>query len=158
AMRGVDADRVFGGAAHAEIGAGLGAMTMQDIGFKLLGETLEPGPGHEVERGGFPPDCKTMNAELHARCDLSQRLFGAVASGQIVGDNPDLMAAVGLAVGEVEDVTKNAANGCAHRVQDTKRLTFDHWHGQAGALTALRQRNCADVNHTMSARTPCIGE
>jgi hypothetical protein len=135
-------------------------MAMQDIWLKTLRETLEFGPGHEIERGGFPPDSKTMDTKLHARRDLGQRLLGALASGQIVGDDPDLMAALGLAIGEVEDVTKNAANGCAHRVQDTKRLTLDHWHGQAGALTALRQRNCkgADVNHTMSARTPCIGE
>jgi len=35
-----------------------------------------------------------------------------------------MVAAVGLAVGEVEDVANNSANRRAHRVQDAKRLTF----------------------------------
>ncbi len=71
-----------------------------------------------------------MHAELQARCDLGQRLFGALAAGQAVGDDADMMAAVGLAVGEVEDVAKDAADGRAHRVQDTKRLVVGHGHGQ----------------------------
>ena len=50
-----------------------------------------------------------------------QRRLRAFAAGQAVGDDADLMAAVDLAVGEVEDVTENAADRRAHRVQDTKR-------------------------------------
>jgi uncharacterized protein YjbJ (UPF0337 family) len=32
------------------------------------------------------------------------------------------VAAVGLAVGEVQDMTEDATDRCANRVQDTKRL------------------------------------
>src|SRR5438128_323581 len=123
-MRGVDADRVFRDATHAEVGAGLGAMTMQNIRLETARQALELDPGHGVERRRFAPDCNAMYAELHAGCDVGQRLIGALAAGEAVGDDPDLMAAVGLAVGEIEDVTKNAAHGRAHRVQDTKRLAL----------------------------------
>ena len=56
--------------------------------------------------------------------------FRALAAGQAVGNDADMMAAVGLAVGEIEDVAEDAADGRAHRVQDAKRLTFNHRHGQ----------------------------
>ena len=36
-----------------------------------------------------------MHAELQARCDLGKGLFGALATGQTVGDNADMMAALG---------------------------------------------------------------
>jgi hypothetical protein len=35
-----------------------------------------------------------------------------------------VMAAVGLAVGEIQDVAEDAADGRAGRVQDTERLAF----------------------------------
>ena len=71
-----------------------------------------------------------MNAELEARGDLRQRLLGAFAAGEAVGDDADVMAAVGLAVGEIQDMTEDAADGGARRVQDTERLAFHHWHDQ----------------------------
>jgi hypothetical protein len=40
------------------------------------------------------------------------------------------MAAVGLAVGEIEDMSENAADRRARRVQDPKRLTVDERHDQ----------------------------
>ena len=64
-----------------------------------------------------------MNAELEPRSDFRQRLLGAFAAGEAVGDDADVMAAVGLAVGEIEDVAENAADRRARGVQDTKRLT-----------------------------------
>ena len=70
----------------------------------------------------FAADGEAMDAELEARRDLRQRRLGAFAAGQAVGDDADMMAAVGLAVGEIEDVTEDAADRRAHRVQDTKRL------------------------------------
>jgi hypothetical protein len=40
------------------------------------------------------------------------------------------MAAVGLAVGEIQDMTKNAAHRGARRVQDAKGLTVNDSHHQ----------------------------
>ena len=51
-----------------------------------------------------------MNAELEAGGDFRQRLLGALAAGEAVGNDADVMAAVGLAVGEIEDMAKNAAD------------------------------------------------
>src|SRR5690242_12816409 len=152
-------------------------MTMQNIGLEAARQLLELSPGHDVERGGFASDSKTMHAELHPRCDVGQRLVGALASGQAVGDDPDLMTALGLAIGEIEDVTKNAANRRAHRVQDTKRLAFGYGHDQdrrsptsrgiafrlsfagagTGAIASMR-RHCTDADnqHTGSAHAPRI--
>jgi hypothetical protein len=71
---------------------------------------------------GFAVNGDTPNAELEARCNLRQRRLGACAAGQAVGDDADMMAAIGLSIGKVQDVAKDAANRCAHRVQNTKRL------------------------------------
>lgn len=58
-----------------------------------------------------------MNAELEARGDFRQRLLGAFAAGEAVGDDADVMAAIGLAVGEIEDMAENAADRRARGVQ-----------------------------------------
>src|SRR3954452_9794372 len=105
-------------------------MAVQHVRLEPPDQAYEVGPDQHVGRQRFYSDCKAMNAELQARCDLGQRLFGAFAAGQAVGDDADVVAAVGLAVGEVEDVAENAANRRAHRVQDTKRLTFNDRHDQ----------------------------
>ncbi len=71
-----------------------------------------------------------MHAEFQARRDFLQRGVRALAAGEAVGDDADMMAAIGLAVGEVHDVAENAADRRPHRVQDTKRLTFNQGHDQ----------------------------
>jgi hypothetical protein len=71
-----------------------------------------------------------MHAELEAGRYFRQRLLGALAAGEAVGDNADVMAAVGLAVGEVQDMTKDATDRGARRVQDAKGLTVDDRHDQ----------------------------
>jgi hypothetical protein len=63
-----------------------------------------------------------MNAKREPGRDFRQRGLGTLAAGQAVGDNADVVAAVDLAVGEVEDVTEDSADRRANRVQDTKRL------------------------------------
>ena len=105
-----------------------------------------------------------MNAELEARRDFRQRLLGAFAAGEAVGDDADMMAAIGLAVGEIEDMAEDAADRRARRVQDTKRLTVDDRHdqnqrcdgrvcggiGQAHARSRAhaRDRDAQDMNGT----------
>ena len=73
---------------------------------------------------------EAMDAEFEARRDLRQRRLGAFAAGEAVGDDADVMAAIGLAVGEVEDVTEDSADRRAHRVQDAKRLIWNRGHDQ----------------------------
>jgi hypothetical protein len=71
-----------------------------------------------------------MDAELEAWRDFLKRRLGAFATGPAVGDDADVVAAVGLAVGEVQDVTEDSPDRCAHRVQDTKRLIGSRGHDQ----------------------------
>jgi hypothetical protein len=53
------------------------------------------------------------------------------------------MAAVGLAVGEIEDMAENAADRRARGVQDPKRLTVDERHDQ---------NQCAAVSTSAATR------
>jgi hypothetical protein len=75
-------------------------------------------------------DSDAVHAESKARGDFGKRRVGALAAGEAVGDDPDLVAAVGLAVGEVEDVTEDSADRRAHCVQDAKRLIWNDGHDQ----------------------------
>src|SRR5437879_7025870 len=122
AMRGVDADGSLRAANHAEERAGLGAMAVQNVRFETAGRVPELRPGHEVERVRFTPDCNTIDAELHARCNLGQCLIVTFAASQTVGDNPDMMAAIGLAVSEAENVPNDTAYRRARSVPATNRL------------------------------------
>ena len=48
-----------------------------------------------------------MNAEIEPWRDFRQRGLGALAAGQAVGDDANLVATVDLAVGEIQDVTED---------------------------------------------------
>jgi hypothetical protein len=63
-----------------------------------------------------------MHPELEAGLNLRQGLLGALSAGERIGDNPDMMAAIDLAVGEIKDMAEDSANWRAHGMQDTKRL------------------------------------
>ena len=54
----------------------------------------------------FAANGEALNAELEAGGDFLQRRLGAFAAGQAVGDNADVVAALCLSVGEVQDVTE----------------------------------------------------
>ena len=94
-----------------------------------------------------------MNAELEARGDFRQRLLGAFAPGKAVGDDADVMAAIGLAVGEIEDMAENATDRRARCVQDTKRLTVYQRHDQNQRSSTSTS---AAVGHGIGEGTPRI--
>ena len=95
---------------------------MQDIRLQSPDQILEMRPYQNIRGVGFAMNGKTPNAEFEAGCNLRQRRLGAFAAGQAVGDNADMVAAIGLTIGNVQDVTEDSADRRAHRVQDTKRL------------------------------------
>jgi hypothetical protein len=74
-------------------------------------------------------DRHAVHAERKARRDLGKRSRGALAAGQAVGDDSNLVAAIHLAVREVDDVAKNTAHGRANSMQDFERL-FRRRHAQ----------------------------
>jgi hypothetical protein len=67
-------------------------------------------------------DGETMHAKFEAGRNLSQRRVGPFAAGEAVGDNADLVAAVDLSVGQIQDMAEDSADRRARRMQDTKRL------------------------------------
>jgi len=71
---------------------------------------------------GFAVNRKTSNPELETGGYLGQRCLRARATGETVSDNADVVAAIGLSIGKIEDVAEDSADRRAHRVQNTKRL------------------------------------
>jgi hypothetical protein len=130
AMRRINPDRILCAGVEPDKGAGLGAMAVQDIRFQSPDQTLEARPHQCVGRKRLAANSYAVNAKFETRRDFRQRLVGAFAAGETVGDDADVMAALGLAVGEVEDMTKNPADGRTRCVQDAERLAFDCRHDQ----------------------------
>src|SRR5450432_1554251 len=97
-------------------------MSMQHVRLQPPDQAHEMRPYQNVGGQRFTADGEAMNAELEAGRDLGKCGLGAFAAGEAVGDNADLVAAVGLSVGEIEDMTEDTADRRAHCVQDTKRL------------------------------------
>src|SRR6266478_8081854 len=115
---------------QANEGGGFGAVSMQDVRLQPPGQAHEAQPYQNV--GGRWPaaDGETMDAKLEAWRDFLEHRLRAFATGQAVGDDADVVAAIGLAVGEVQGVTEDSPDRCAHRVQDTKRLIGGRGHDQ----------------------------
>ena len=65
---------------------------------------------------------QAVNAEAKPGCDFGQCRIGALAAGQAVGNDADMVAAVGLAIGDVEDVADDSTYRRANGMQDAKRL------------------------------------
>jgi hypothetical protein len=137
----VDSDRIVPAGLEADESAGLGAVAMQDVGLQLPDQALEARPYQEVGRQRVAANRQAVNTQLEARGDFRKRLLGAFAAGEAVGDDADVMTAVGLAIGQIQNMTKNPTHRGTRRVQDTKRLAFDDSHDQrqrpvrAGAAT-----------------------
>jgi hypothetical protein len=103
---------------------------MQNIRPQSPDQAHKARPCQDVGRARIAAYSETLNAKLETGSDLRQRRVGAFAAGEAVRDNADMMAAVSLSVGEIQDVTDDSADRRAHRVQDTKRLIWDRGHDQ----------------------------
>ena len=144
-MRGVDADGVVRAAPHAHEGAGLGTVAVQDVGLERGDQAAHAQPDQKILRRRFAADRQPVHAELQPRRELGQRLVRALAAGEAVGENPDMMAAIDLAVGEVEDVPEDAADGRAYGVQDAKRLVGRGGHDQNQRSTANAEQSSRNI-------------
>jgi hypothetical protein len=66
------------------------------------------------------------------------------------------MAALDLAVGKVQDVAKNPADGRAHDMQDAKRLVLGHGRNQASPTNTVSPQPdgvSAEARDKIAART-----
>jgi hypothetical protein len=103
---------------------------MQDMRLEPPDQPHEAQPYHNISGIWSTANGDAMDAKLEAWRDRVKRRLGAFATGQAVGDDADVVAAIGLAVGEVQDVTEDSTGRCAHRVQDTKRPIGNRGHDQ----------------------------
>src|SRR6266581_7523506 len=114
----VDADLVFRAPAQADIGAGLGAMPVHDVGLEFPDQADDLQPDREIGKARFAADRDPLDAELQPRFDFFERSVRAFAAGDAVGDDADMMSARDLAVGDVEDMAEDAADRGAHHMQN----------------------------------------
>ena len=130
AVRRIDANGVFRTPLQANERGGFGAVSMQDVRLQPPDQAHETQPYQNVRGKRFVADGEAMDTKLKAWRDFLKRRLRAFATGQAVGDDADVVAAIGLAVGEVQDVTEDSTDRCADRVQDTKRLIGSRGHDQ----------------------------
>src|SRR5438067_628196 len=121
-MRRIDPNGAFRMGSQANESAGFGAVAMQDIRLQSPDQVHEMRPHQNVRGMCFAMNGDTAHAKLQARGDLLERGLGTLPAGETIGDDADMVAAVGLSLGEIEDMTDDSSNRRADRVQDTKRL------------------------------------
>ena len=94
---------------------------------------------HDIDRMGFPVDCKAINAEFEFRADLPEGCVRTFTASQAVSENTDLMAALGLSCSEIEDVTKYSAHRRANGMQNAERRIgrLGHRQNQRSATTTV---------------------
>ena len=112
------------------IGAAFGAVAVQHVGLERGDQAAQAQPDQKIFRRGFPADRHPMHAELQPWRKFGQRLVRTLATREAIGENPDVMAAINLAIGEVEDVPEDASDGRAYSVQDAKWLVGRGEHDQ----------------------------
>ena len=119
---------------------------MKDVGPefpKTAGYAKEP---EGVGQAQLALDRKTPDAELHLRSNGRQCRLRALAAGRAVANNSNVMTALGLAGGDVKDVTKNAADRRPGDVQNLQGgvgghqgrypIAMRHWAGGRRRLPA----------------------
>ena len=88
----------------------------------------------------FASDRNAVHAECKARLHLGECSIGTLATGATIGQDADLVAALDLPVCHIEDMTKNAANRRAHRVQDSQRIGRNNSHLRNNRSRHMRGR------------------
>ena len=130
AVRRVDANRAFRASLQANESGGFDPVSMENVRLQPPGQVHEVQPYQNVCRRRSAADGEAVDAKLETWRDFLERRLGALATRQAVGDDADVVAATGVAVGEIQDVAKDSSERCAHRVQDTKRLIGSRRHNQ----------------------------
>src|SRR5215475_987093 len=106
-MRRVDADGVPGWRLHADENAGFCAMAVKHVRLQLADQPSQMQPGSDIRNRWLAANGQTMHPEFEPRLDLRQGFPGAFSAGERIGDDPDVMAAVDLAIGEIKDMAED---------------------------------------------------
>ena len=134
-MRCVDADRFGPMWQHADEGASLRAMTVQNVRIESAGDRMKMAKRQDIGRPGLPMNRDAMNTEGQARSDLCECRISPFAAGQAVCKDSHMMAKIGLAVREVDNMSEDAADRGTDGMQNSKRLV---WRRGQAKLASLR--------------------
>lgn len=85
---------------------------------------------HGIDGMRLAADGEAVDPEFELRADFLECGIGALATGEAVGENSDVMSALGLSNRKIEDVTEDTTDRRADRVQDAKGRTGSLRHRQ----------------------------
>ena len=125
---------------------------MQHIGSQGSQMLADPQEGEQIGRAELAVDREPRNAKLERGRDCSQSRFGPRPAGRAVADDADVVAARGLAAGDVEDVPEDSADRGARHVHDPERLMSVHDQNQR-SLTVMMSPGRTGVRIGMVRRT-----
>ena len=131
-------------------------MAVQDVRIQSSDQADEMHPCQNIRRRELARDGETMNPEFETWGYLLERCVGAFPASQTIRDNPNVMAAIGLAIGKVHDVAEGSTYRRAQSVQDTQRLICTRRHVQN--QRSQPGRVIAASRQIMTACTPRIGQ
>src|SRR6516164_8553343 len=83
-------------------------MRVQHVRHQPTDQTVEAQPERDIAWPGFAIDGEAMNAEFQTWRNLLKRLLRTLTACKTVGNDPDLVAALGLAAGEINNVAERA--------------------------------------------------
>jgi len=122
---------------------------MEYIGIQVSEVTRYADKARKISWAWFAGDCDPQNPKLEARRDRGKRCIGALSSGEAVAHNSDMVAAGGLSVGDIENVTNNAADGRARHMHDFERPMRQHDQNQCSVTRSFESSSAC---HTRAAR------
>ena len=128
AMRRVDANATRRARLQSDESPSLGAVPMQDIWLYPPHEPHKTHPCQNVSRVWLAVNGETINPEFEPWRYLVERCFSALAAGQAIGDDADLIAPLGLPIGQIQYVAENSAYRRSKRVENTNGLIRDSRH------------------------------
>ena len=113
----VDADRVAA-ADQPRVSPALGAVAVQDIRAGLARAPRHMALCGDIARADMPAHRHAAQPQREMGSERGEGRIGAFAAGRGIRHDADLVAARGLRARQIEDVTKQPADGRAQDVQD----------------------------------------
>ena len=101
---------------------------MQDIWLYPPHEPHKTHPCQNVSRVWLAVNGETIDPEFEPRRYFVERCFSTLTAGQAIGDDADLIAPLGLPIGQIQYVAENSAYRRSKRVENTNGLIRDGRH------------------------------
>jgi hypothetical protein len=127
-------------------------MAMHDVGPGIDGTLRHVGDGVEIAKVHMAAHGQTRETERELRGKLGENRLGPRAAGVRVGNDSDLMAAHGLAAGEIDDMSEQAADRRAQDMKDSQWLVRRRRHGTSAPLPKFVNTSQHPLTRTSEAK------